>query len=390
MSGLEEKTSTYTSEEWAKEKQRLSKVAEETAGHLEAMSQRVADLILDQPAIELLGYLWAQLHMAMITEMMAVEDHEEVRPNKELLQKFQFAQEYLHGVWASFELPNPDTRRLDEAKANELLEVLDDLMNTSMVYCMASAAANAGGIGPDVVSDTEFKAKSNWIMIRGNRYQVLEEEFFSYILKPHDAALRQVYGMGASEIAAAIQKIANSIRTGFSDAVETMHNGMEKTRAAMEAGAEDMESAIKQLKNADSRFEADLSDAMHDMFYGGICNMSRHSGFTVPLLEDLSYLPGENKEFFAEGELKGTPLRTLPARVKPGIKLGDAYYITDAQFIRDSAYRAIQRGLIKRIPDYKEGWNEGQKSVTEVAYLNAFAVQLKAIPHTPKSISQTP
>ncbi len=292
MSGPEEKPSAYTPEEWAEEKQRLSKAAKEMAGRLEALSQRVADLILDQPAIELLGYLWAQLHMAMFTEMMAAQDGGEIRPNKELLQKFQFAQEYLHGVWASFELPDPDTRRLDEAKANELLEVLDDLMKTSMVYCMASSAANAGEMGPDVVSDTEFKAKSNWILIRGNRYQVLEEEFFSYVLKPHDAALRQVYGMGASEIAAAIQKIASSVRTGFSDAVDTMHDGMEKTHAAMEAGAENIETAILQLRDADSNFAADMSGAMHDMFYGGICNMSRNSGLTALLLEDLSYQPG--------------------------------------------------------------------------------------------------
>lgn len=376
----EEQPPGYTPEEQAKEVERLSKLAEDLASKLEAKSQHIADLVLAQPAIELLGYLWAQLHMAMFANMMAAGEDEEVRPDKELIQKFQFALEYIHGVWASFDLPSSDDRRLDEVLASELLEALDDLMKSAMMYCMASSAAKAGELGGKTVSDTAFKAQSNWIMIRGNRYQVLEEEFFSYILKPHDAALRQAYAMGASEIAAAIQRIADSVRSGFSNAVETIQQGMAQANAAMAGGAGDMEKAIKHLKEADGSFASEMSGAFLDMFYGGICNMSRHAGITKPLLEDLSYLPGENKEFFADGRFRGTPLRTLPARIKPGIKLGEAYYITDAQFIRDSAYRAIQRGLIARLPNYREGWNEGQKTVTEAAYLNIFARQLKDYP----------
>jgi len=43
-------------------------------------------------------------------------------------------------------------------------------------------------------------------------------------------------------------------------------------------------------------------------------------------------------------------MRTLPARIKPGIRLGEDYFATDGQFVRDSAYRAIQWGLWKRLP----------------------------------------
>ena len=30
-------------------------------------------------------------------------------------------------------------------------------------------------------------------------------------------------------------------------------------------------------------------------------------------------------------------MRSLPALIKPGIKLGDEYYVTDGQFVRDAA-----------------------------------------------------
>ena len=55
---------------------------------------------------------------------------------------------------------------------------------------MASSAASIESEGTHQSAETEFQAKTAWVLIRGNRYQVLEEEFFKFILKPHDEALR--------------------------------------------------------------------------------------------------------------------------------------------------------------------------------------------------------
>ena len=117
--------------------------------------------------------------------------------------------------------------------------------------------------------------------------------------------------------------------------------------------------------------------AFDDLLNGGICNLSKHTSFTATLLKDLSFSPGENTEFLSEGDLKGTPLRTLPARVKPCIRLGDNFYTTDGQFVRDVAYRTIQRGLLRRDPSYRQSWNERQKEVIEQAFLKVLSKQLR-------------
>ena len=62
--------------------------------------------------------------------------------------------------------------------------------------------------------------------------------------------------------------------------------------------------------------------------------------------------------------------------MKPGIRLGDDFYITDGQFVRDVAYRCIQRGLLARDRGYREEWNRRQKHAVEDVFAEIFASQL--------------
>lgn len=355
-------------------REHLLKAADERRKDMERQSLQVRDLILAQPPVQLLGYLWAQFHMSVLADLR--KRGEDYRPNKELVQTFQFALEYVHAVWSCHGQLVDEKMPLDEAKVAALFEALEELKNMTMMYCMTSSAANIEPEGKPQLADIEFHAKSTWVLIRGHRYQVLEEEFFKFVLEPHADALRVAYGMEFDAIAAGIQAIANTIRTGFSNALQKMQEGMDKTRALMERTEGGLHVAIEKLKEADGNFAAEMSNAMRDMFYGGICNLSRHTNFTAPLLEDLSYLPGGNTEFFADGDFKGTPMRTLPALIKPGIKLGDEYYVTEGQFVRDAAYRAIQRGLLSRLPRYREEWNRRQKVLIEQAFPTIFSRQL--------------
>lgn len=353
---------------------RLREVTNELRIKMEAQSLRVRDLVLTQPPIQLLGYLQAQLHMGFAAT--SDEPDETARPkHKELIKTYQLALEYVHAVWCCYEQLPEDSARFDEQRARDLLQALEELEKATGIYCMASTAASVDSGQHRASTDTEFHAKSTWTLIRGHRYQVLEQEFFQFVLAPHSAALHATYGMEANAIAAEMQAITDSMRIGFSQAADILRDGME--RADITAGDADIdfEGAMRRLRD-DDKFTAEMSDAVHDLLYGGICNLSRHTAFSTPLLEDLSYVPGGNAEFFADGELKGTPMRTLPARIRPGIRLGTEYYATDGQFIRDSAYRAIQRGLLSRYPEYREEWNRRQKTLVERSYPVIFGKQL--------------
>ncbi|WP_396593313.1 hypothetical protein [Brevundimonas sp. R86498] len=340
--------------------------AERLRLEMEDLAGQVPALVVAQPPVKLLAYVLSLFQMA---NMSAFDEKE--GPDRDVLKTFQFVLEYLHAVWSSHSPLADELIDLDEPGVTALMEVLERLSTTTMMYCMASSAAVVDGRS----AQTEFHAKSSWALIRGHRYQVLEDEFFTYVLAPHAEALREAYGMEPEAIAKGLQNISDAFRSGFSDAVENLFAGFDRAMAQVEATGADMGAVVKELSETDPNYMAGLSASAQDMFFGGVCNLSRHSSLSVALLEDLSFEPGQDDRFFAPGEFSGTPMRTLPGRTRPGIKLGDDFYSTDGQFIRDSAYRAIQWGLWKRLP-YRDEWLKRQARVVEQAFPAIFASQL--------------
>ena len=342
----------------------VHEAAEHLCADMERMGAQARRLILRQPPRELLGYVYAMHHMNILGEM--AEQGEAYRPNKGLMEEMQFLLEHVHAAWSCSGALAEETTRLDEGEVADLSEILRELRTTTLLYCVMRSLGMAVDAGDPARGELAMRAMTAWVNLRGRRYQVLEGEFLGFVLGPHDGALRRCYGMGAGEIAAGVQAIADSMRTGFADAAERLGAGVASARP-------------DGLDEVSGETVLQVGEAFDDMLNGGICNLSRHAKLKREILEDLSFSPGENVEFLAEGPLTGTPLRTLPALVKPGIRLGDDYYVADGQFVRDVAYRAIQRGLLTRDRGYREEWNRRQKQMVEEAFPKVFASQFKGV-----------
>lgn len=354
--------------------ERLKDVAEVLRLRMESDASELKDLVLTVPPRDLLAYLWSQLHMR------AMHDSERVGP-REPYEEAETAQllaalEYAHATWSCYPRSREGEHPLDEGEVARVIDLVGRIRQTALSHSLAaSSRSDAGAFGP-ATGFIEFNARSTWIIIRGNRYQVLEGEFFEFVLKPHDEAIRRAYGVGSDTVAKGIQAIATSMREGFSEAADRLEGHMQATHEFAAGHGISVQAAIARLAATDAARTADLAAAMKDLLWGGICNVSRHSALPATLLADLAYERGENTEFFAPGPFCGTPLRTVPARIKPLIGLDDGFYATDGQFVRDAAYRALQRGLTRRLPEYRETWNKRQKELTESAFQQIFAKQL--------------
>lgn len=286
---------------------------------IDALSMR--RIILGMPTKKLLGYIYMEMQGSCDS---------------------QFLLEYVHATLASAE--EPAEVIFDEAKAQELLKLSRELKEKALLFSIESSLDTENRHFKDNTADIEFHLKSKWVSIRGNRYYALEGEFYSYVLAPHNDALEDAYGVGATKIS-----------EGFQDIATEQHGKPQQ----------DIKEMYEQI-NSDKRKAKNL--ALDDLLEGGIANVSRHTKLPSCLLEDLAYQRGEETDFFTEDNFAGTPYATLPVRKKPLIKLGLEYYAIDPCFIRDAGYRALIFKLLERKPKYKETFKENQKIMSEEAF----------------------
>lgn len=341
---------------------------------MEAIAARMRELIVGMPPHDLLGYIYAQHMMKAMSEQDVTKEEREAKGPDDLINQNQFLLEYVHAALAAD--PAPDKVEFSEEKCAELFELSSKLRDQAMFYAMATSAnTKDGDFGPDT-ADIEFRAKSSWVLLRGHRYQVLEGEFYRYVLAPHDGALKEIYGVGADEIAEGFQAMADAARSGQADAIGEMMNQFQAAHAFAKAKGKPLEEVMEDWVAENKDQSKAAGQAVEDMFRGGVANVSRHTELPQELLADLAYERGEDEEFFAAGDHSGTPYRTLPVRKKPLIKLGSDYFAVDPCFTRDAGYRALLFNLLQRKPAYKVEFNERQKVMSEAAFADILSAQL--------------
>ncbi len=354
------------------------KIRKEAAASLlkdmEVTASRMRELIVAMPPHDLLGYIYAQYMMKAMADQRVIQGLNDADSPDDLINENQFLLEYVHAVLASDVAPADVT--FDESQCAELFELSRTLREQAMFFAMASSADTKNGVfGPDT-SDIEFHAKSTWVMLRGNRYPVLEGEFYRYVLAPHDDVLKEVYGVSAADIAEGFQSMADATRLGQANAITVMMERFEAAEAFAATQGKPLEQVMEAWVAANIEQTKTTERAMDDMFRGGIANVSRHTKLPLSLLADLAYERGEETEFFAAGDYAGTPYRTLPARKKPLIQLGSDYYAVDPCFTRDAGYRALLYNLLQRKSDYKKTFENRQKMMSEAAFVDILAAQL--------------
>lgn len=341
---------------------------------MEVTAARMRRLIVAMPPHDLIGYIYAQHMMKAMADQSVTQQRHEADGPDDLINENQFLLEYVHAVLAS-DVEAADVT-FDEARCAELYKLGRKLREQALFFAMATSADTKDGVfGPDT-ADIEFRAKSTWVMLRGNRYQVLEGEFYRYVLAPHNDVLYEAYGVGAADIAEGFQAMADASRSGHADALAEMTKYLEAVRAFEAAQDKTPEDVMKACVAANVEQSKAATQAMDDLFRGGIANVSRHTKLPPMLLADLAYRRGEETEFFAAGDFAGTPYRTLPARKKPLIQLGLDYYAVDPCFTRDAGYRALLYNLLQRKPGYKKTFEARQKTMSEAAFADILTDQL--------------
>lgn len=356
------------------DEQKRKEIAIALLQEMERTSARLRELIVAIPPLDLLGYIYAQQSMNEMKGRSTTIEQYEATDIPDLINEYQVLLEYVHAVLASDAAPVEMT--FDEAQCKELLELGDKLKMQAICFALYSSIDTKCGVFGSNTAEIELYAKVAWVAIRGNRCQALENEFYRYVLTPHDNILKELYGVGAIDIAAGFQSMTNAMRSGQADASKEIVRQFETSQVFATSQAKPLEDAkeARAVENIDQVMIA--LRAWDDMFRGGVANVSRHTDLPKTLLADLAYQRGEETEFFAVGDFAGTPYRTLPARKKPLVKIGSDFYAIDPYFVRDGGYRALLHNILRRKPDYEKTFKTRQKIMSEAAFADILTDQL--------------
>lgn len=198
-------------------------------------------------------------------------------------------------------------------------------------------------------------------LVRGQRYQVYEFEYFEKLLSVHNDIFLLLYGITAKDIFAGVKKLQFALSQGKFETI----NDLVKLFDSVDEKNVDFPnpSFVEALRNiAENVIGTKLRDVMEV------------TGWTEAFVSSLSYGFGEDSCFFAHPKFAGWPIIDLPIQKRPFIKIDNRYYCFDYYTFVDNFYRVMQKNIQRSNPKYK--WADKQKEASENMVADIFAQML--------------
>lgn len=193
-------------------------------------------------------------------------------------------------------------------------------------------------------------------LVRGNRYQIFEIEYFESLLKEHDLILSKLFNLSSTEIIHGIKKLQYSLTQGKLDAISKFGDLIGKFEINEE----------RELLKPDD----ETNTIVNQLFGTQLGEVITITGWPKSFVNELSWGIDEEKSFFSKSEFAGWPILDLPIQKRPFIKINEHYYCFDYYSFFDNFYRAIQKMIMRLEPTYK--WADYQQLASEKMVENIF------------------
>ncbi len=219
------------------------------------------------------------------------------------------------------------------------------------------------------LEEFRFRVEVMWMNVRGKRYQCHERQALEDILLPHSDVLVRLFGIDARALIDELDKILAKLSRGLMDLMVEFENFRTDTlnrldELAKNTGSTDIESLRDEVFK-DPSLEARRERVGGELFGLDLYDVGKNTDIPKALLDELTWAPGEEEDFFAPGPFRGWPLRLWPTMKRPFIRLQGRTLCFDMFTLFDGFYRVILRIVFRLAPDYRINWNERQKTVSE-------------------------
>ena len=232
--------------------------------------------------------------------------------------------------------------------ANHCLELYSKMPLFYMYW--AAQQQKMGELSPE---DEEYIVFAQMMsQVRGEQYQAFRIPILKELLLPHDALLKELYGLSVADIIAGLSVLEKNLSSGRLDAMLAFGEQMDKL--AIFEGAEPDEDYLKESQ------EVVLKAIGTSLF-----EVKENTKWTDELISDLSLVINSDKAFLSYEEFPGWPIWNLPIQYKPFIEIDGIAYCFDYYNLFDNFYVALQRAIRSHGKDYADRWNAAQGHSSE-------------------------
>lgn len=190
-------------------------------------------------------------------------------------------------------------------------------------------------------------------LVRGQRYQIFEVEYFEKLLSVHNDIFQKLFELHASDIIEGIKKLQYSLSQGKLDAINKIGKLFD------EFSNNECPDPEKYFEN----YHKEGDDFYNEFFGTKLRDVLAITNWNEKFVKELSYGLNEEQKFFEKSEFAGWPVIDLPIQKRPFIKLDDKYYCFDYYSFMDNFYRSIQKTVTRLAPDYS--WANQQQDASE-------------------------
>ncbi|HVT26279.1 MAG TPA: SEC-C metal-binding domain-containing protein [Rhizomicrobium sp.] len=227
----------------------------------------------------------------------------------------------------------------------------------------------------DEMEELRVRAELMWCAVRGKRYQVHDIPALEELLLPHSTILEELFGITAKALLNELTKIWHSLTFGLDDAyrdLKRIQADFFNTLKTKKSGATDtnLPFELEEFAEDQSELQRKGQEAAEKLFGTSMFDLQKITNLPQNLLDEMSWGPGQEEDFFAAGPFKGWPQRVWPILKRPFIKLDERYYCFDNYSLFDNFYRVLQRAILRLKPEYQHRWNEIQQAISEEAPFN--------------------
>jgi len=287
--------------------------------------------------------------------------------------------DYVQSLVASVPPAEQQPDDVSEEAWNRLRSNVKTLFDRITIEYQTCLTASRRAANPQLDMELEefrFRAEGMWMHVRGKRYQPHERIALAELLAPHSDVLVRLFGMSAAGIAQELDKILRKLSGGAAMsmlALKKLHeDSIPRMEALIQSGEAQSIEEVREKLFDDPAFAARRDAVMGEVAELDLFDVAKVTDLPQPLIDALTWSPGEDAEFMAPGEFAGWPLRIWPTMKRPFIRIDGRAMCFEMWGLFDNIYRALQRLILKLEPDYRERWNAGQQEASEAIPITYF------------------